>query len=68
MTKHKLGIVLLSIAAAVSMSLNANAREAVTYLDYVESKGHNAATASLVLLDDVVVKASWKIMVDFSSD
>ena len=67
MVKSKLSA-LLAVVVATIAAFSAHAREAVTYLDYVESKGHNAATASLVLLDDVVVKASWKIMVDFSSD
>ena len=63
---NKVRTALMSLAVAVSMALAANARDAVTYLEYVESKGRNASTASFVHLEDVKPEGDWKIAVDFS--
>ena len=59
---------MLALAAALATASVANAREAVTYLDYVASTGSSAANASFAHLADVKPEGDWKIAVDFSLD
>lgn len=55
----------LFVAAAMS-TFGLHARQNVRYVDYVESTGTVAGTASYVLLDNVKPTGKWKIKVDFS--
>lgn len=59
---------MLAVAAAMATTLTASAREAVTYLESVESAGSSAANGSFVHLADVLPEGDWKIAVDFSLD
>ncbi len=59
---------MLALAAALATASVANAREAVTYLDYVASTGSSVANASFAHLADVKPEGDWKIAVDFSLD
>ena len=67
MVKSKLSA-LLTVVVMTIAAFSAHAREAVTYIDYVESTARTDGAASFVRLSNVVVRANWKIMVDFDSD
>lgn len=55
-------------ATTAATPLAASEREAVTYLEYVESPGSSASNGSFAHLDDVRPEGDWRIAVDFSLD
>ncbi len=55
-------------ATTAATPLAASEREAVTYLEYVESSGSSASNGSFAHLDDVRPEGDWRIAVDFSLD
>ena len=57
-----------ALAVAVAWAAAPAARGAVTYLEYVESKGSTAANASFANLADVKPEGGWKIAMDCSID